>query len=1053
MRTADWLARHARSVVLAIVLLTAAGALAALRLPVALFPRIDFPRIAVNIDSPDRSAERMLTEVTIPVEEAVRAVPGVRSIRSKTTRGSNELSVTFDWDHDMVAALLQVQSALSAQMGALPAGTQFSARRMDPTVFPVLGYSVTSEARSAVEVRDLAERRIRPALSAIAGVAKTDVAGGAREEIRVEVDPASLSAHGLTVQDVSAALVGWNVVQATGRLEDRLRLYLVMVAMPVAGAADIENIVVRAGADGMLRLRDVASVVRAEAPQWTRVTADGRDAVQVQVYQQPDGNTVQIARAAARALAELTRTLPPDVRIACWYDQSQLVESSATGLRDAVAIGAGLAGLVLLLFLRNWRITLIALVTVPGVLASACVILLAMRQSLNIMTLGGMAAAVGLIIDDAIVMVEHIVARVRGAGTGMGGVDANGRVVRPRLLALAAAGEFTRPLVGASLATIVIHIPPAFLSGVTGEFFKALSLTIAICLMVSFGVAWAVVPILAGALLTERDARVRDDGPIGRGLARGYTALLRPVLRFPWLVVVPIVVIVGAGWWAYPRLKTGFMPSIDEGGFVLDYKTPPGTSLSETDRVLRQIEAIIRATPEVETYSRRTGLQLGGGITEANEGDIFIRLRSGPRREIEEVMDDVRAQIVSRVPGIQVEMLQLMEDLIGDLTAVPQPIEIKLYSEDQGVLNDVAPRVAAALGKLGPPSGIVDINDGRNIAGDALEIHVDAVRAAAEGLDAAAVSATVQQALSGSVVTQFQVFGDMPKVVGVRLWSPEHARRIEDDLERIRLTGPDGHTLPLRRVAGVVRVTGQAQIQREDLRRMVAVTARISGTDLGSAIARVKEVLADGALLTPRGGGMDGRAPVSFALGGLYQEQRSAFVGLLGVFGAAVVLLLALLVYWYESVRVALCLVCTSMLAIPGVAVGLWLTGIELNISSMMGLAMIAGSVTEAGVFLCSEVLHPIDASGADAATATPAALITSATLRRIRPITMTTLAAALAMLPLVIGVGEGAAMLRPLAVAIVAGLVVQLPLVLLVLPAMLAASGAVGKHRRDGAD
>jgi len=1048
VRTADWLSRHARSVVLAVVILSIAGVFAALRLPVALFPAIDFPRIAVNIDAPDRSAERMLTEVSIPMEEAVRTVPGVRSLRSKTTRGSAELSVTFDWDHDMVAALLQVQASLSGLAGTLPPGSEVVARRMDPTVFPVLGYSVISDKHTPVELRDLAEHRIRPALSAIAGVAKTNVAGGAREEIRVEIDTASLSSHGLTAQDIATALAGWNIVQANGRIEDRLKLYLVMVATPVTGTQDIENIVVRAGANGLLHLGDVARVVRSETPQWTRVTADGRDAVQVQVYQQPDGNTVQIAAAATLALTKLKDTLPSDIQIACWYDQSQLVESSATGLRDAVAIGAGLAGLVLLLFLRNIRITLIALVTVPGVLASACLILLVLKQSLNIMTLGGMAAAVGLIIDDSIVMIEHIVARVRAAG-----VRTDAAALRPRTLALSAAGEFTRPLIGASLATIVIHVPPAFLSGVTGEFFKALSLTIAVSLVVSFAVAWAVVPIMAGALLSQRDMRVRDDGPIFRTLTRIYTALLRPVLRLPWLIVLPIAVVLAAGWWAYPKLKTGFMPAIDEGGFVLDYKSPPGTSLSETDRLLRQMEAIIRATPEVQTYSRRTGLQLGGGITEANEGDFFIRLNHGPRREIEEVMADVRSRIEAQVPGIQVEMAQLMEDLIGDLTAVAQPIEIKLYSENQAVLNEIAPRVAEALRKLGASSGIVDINDGRNIAGDALEIHVDRIRAAAEGLDAATVGTTVQQVLSGSVVTQFQVFGEMPKLVGVRLWSPEHKRRIEDDLERIRLTAPDGHTLPLSRVAEVRRITGQPQIQRENLRRMVAVTARTSGTDLGTAIARVKEVLADPALLVPQALGSAGRAPVLYALGGLYQEQRTAFVGLMRVFAAAVVLLLVLLVYWYESLRVALCLIFTSLLALPCVAVGLWLTGIELNISSMMGLAMIAGSVTEAGVFLCSEVLHPIEMNESESGAQMPVELITAATLRRIRPITMTTLAAALAMLPLVIGIGEGAAMLRPLAAAIVAGLVIQLPLVLLVLPALLAVSGAVkprdSAHRR----
>ena len=694
------------------------------------------------------------------------------------------------------------------------------------------------------------------------GVARVDVAGGAQAEVHVEIDPALLAARGATSQDVAAALSGWNIVQATGRLEDRLKLYLVMVSASVSSVAEVERILVKTSSGTLVRLGDIARVTQGQTPQWVRVTADGRDAVLVQVYQQPGGNTVQIARGAAQALEGLKSSLPPDVHVANWYDQSQLVESSATGLRDAVVIiGAALAGVVLLVFLRNLRVTLIALVTVPSVLASACLLLLILGQSLNIMTLGGMAAAVGLIIDDAMVMIEHIVARIRAGEVTKKGAQTHRRV-------LSAAGEFSRPLLGASLATIIIHIPPAFLSGVTGEFFKALSLTIAISLVVSFGIAWAVVPLMAGRLLSPKDARVNDAGSLARFTTRAYAAILNPLLQWPWLALLPIAALIFGGVWAYPKLQTGFMPEIDEGGFVLDYKTPPGTSLAETDRVLRQVEEIIRATPDVQTYSRRTGLQLGGGITEANEGDFFIRLKSpkSSRRDADEIMDDIRTRVAADVPGIQIEMAQLMEDLIGDLTAVPQPIEIKLYSEDQHALNQVAPRVAAAIAKV---SGLEDINDGLNIAGDALEIHVDPIKAGVEGLDAAAVAEQIDRALSGSVTTQYQVFGDNPKVVGIRLWSPERTRRIEDDLERLRLSASDGHTLPLSRIAEIKRDAGQPQIQREDLRRMVAVTARISesgGADLGSAVRRVREVLKQDGLL--RVDGPAAQSPeISYAAG------------------------------------------------------------------------------------------------------------------------------------------------------------------------------------------
>lgn len=1024
MRSAEWLDRHRRFVLAFALILAAAGVVAAFRLPVALFPQVEFPRIAVNVDAGDRPAERMLYEVTIPVEEAVRSVPGVRSVRSRTTRGSAELSVQFDWGRDMVVALLQIQAALIERTSSLPPGTSSTVRRMDPTVFPVLGYTLVSDVRSLVELRDLAIFKVRPALSSIEGVARAEVIGGAQEEIRVELDPAVIAARGLSFADIAAALAGANIMQSAGRIEDHSKLYLVMVDSPLDGMNSVEDVVIR----GPIRLRDIAVISRSQIPQWTRVTADGHDAVIVQVYQQPDGNSVQVARDAAARLAELKSVIPADVRISNWYDQSELVQSSAAGVRDAVLIGASLAALVLLVFLRNIKITIIALITVPGVLASACVILFVLGQSLNIMTLGGMAAAVGLIIDDAIVMVEHIVARVHARGVGG---------LRSREQTLASAAEFTRPLIGASLATIVIHVPPAFLSGVTGEFFKALSLTIAVSLVVSFFVAWLVVPLIAAKLLCDRDSRQSEGGWLRDRLAFAYMFLVGNTLKRPIIAAVPVVLLVAAALVVYPRLTTGFMPAIDEGGFVLDYKTHPGTSLVETDRIVREIEDILRSTPEVQTYSRRTGLQLGGGLTESNEGDFFIHLHHGPRRDIEEVMTSVRSQLELEVPGIQVEMMQLMEDLIGDLTAVPQPIEIKLFSEDQKVLAELAPKVAALISSI---KGIVDVNDGRNIAGDAIEIHVNPLSAAVEGVDAATVCTTLEQVLSGMVVTRFQTSGDTPKVVGVRLWTPLRLRRIQEDLDQVRITASDGHSFPISRVADLHRLSGQPQIVRENLRRMVAVTARIENADLGSTIAKVKEILASPAVPEAMTNGS-----VPSALGGLYQEQQSAFAGLLAVFAVAVLLLFLLLLYWYESVRVAGCMIVTSLLALPGMVVGLWLTGTQVNISSLMGLAMIVGSVTEAGIFLCSEFLEPIEESmvvtqGSDPKSLRDAARLAlqTAAVRRLRPITMTTLAAALSMLPLVIGLGEGAAMLRPLAIAIVAGLIVQLPLVLVVLPALL---------------
>lgn len=1004
MTITRWMQAHRRSLLFLLLLLALGGMVTSLFLPVALFPQVYFPRVVVSVDAGDRAAERMAIEVTWPVEEAVRAVPGVREVRSTTSRGSAEISINFDWSEDMIAAMLQMQSAVNQVLPSLPQGTSFLVRRMDPTVFPVQAYSLTSDTHSLVELRDIAQYQLRPLLSTVAGVAKVDVLGGAREEYRVTVDPGRLAAFGLSLDDVAKSLSAANVITAVGRLEDHYKLYLVMSDTRLLNLAHIEQTVLRSGENGLVLLEDIATVSRDTAPQWTRVTADGHDAVIFQVYQQPGGNTVQIAAAVKEQLTTFGSHLPADVKVANWYDQSELIVSSAISVRDAVLIGVALAAVVLFVFLRNVKVTVITILSVPGVLATTVLLLAVWGMSFNMMTLGGMAAAVGLVIDDTIVMVEHIIRRLR-AGDG----EPHGRI-------MGAVQEFTKALAGSSASTIIVFFPLAFLSGVTGAFFKALSLTMAASLLVSFGVAWLAVPLLADRWLNERDAAQEEGGLVTDLVQRGYAAVMRLVLAHPLLVLVGILPLVIAGWIGYQRVGSGFMPTMDEGGFVLDYRALPGTSLTETDRLLRQVEAILQATPDVQTYSRRTGLALGGGLTEANEGDFFVRLKAFPRRDIETVMDEVRTRIERSVSGLEIEMMQLMEDLIGDLTAVPQPIEIKLYADDGAVLDRLGPQVATAIKTI---PGVVDVRDGIVLAGDALAIEVDRDKAALEGVDPDTVTRMLSDLLSGTVTTQIQ---QGPKMVGVRVWIPSTVRTSERAVQSLRLRAPDGHLFPVKRVARVTPLTGQPQIRRDDLKRMIAVTGRISGRDLGSVIRDVTDTL-QRATVFPSG--------VYYRLGGLYAQQQDAFTGLLAVFAAAVSLVFVLLLYLYERFRIALAMLATTLLAVAAVFVGLWVTDTELNISSMMGMTMIVGIVTEVAIFYVSEYTDlPV-------ALDRPAALLLAGQ-NRLRPIAMTTCAAILALLPLALGIGQGSAMQQPLAIAIVSGLLVQLPLVLIVLPALL---------------
>jgi CzcA family heavy metal efflux pump len=1012
MNFSQWAQDHRRSILFLFAMLALGGVFAALQLPVSLFPQVAFPRVVVSLEAGDQPARQMEMQVTRAVEEAVRSVPGVENVRSTTSRGAADVSLDFGWGTDMTNAALQINAAIAQILPQLPPGTRADVRRMDPTKLPIIAYSLTSATLTPTQLRDVAEYQLRPLLSSVGGVARVQVKGGAVEELRVSVDPDRLHAFGLTLDDVAKALAAENVLRAVGRLEDRYKLYLVVSDTRLATLDQMRQTVLASSPGGVVRLEDVGSVETATEPRWVRVSADGHDAVLLDIYQQPGGNSVQIASDVKARLAGYAAQLPAGVNVANWYDQSALVTEAAASVRDAILVGVGLAALVLLVFLRNVKIMLIAILVVPAVLASTVVLLQVLGMSFNIMTLGGMAAAVGLIVDDAVVMVEHIVRRLRGAGG------------TPQARVMGAAREFFRPLVGSSASTIIIFVPLAFLTGVTGAFFKALSITMASALAVSFVVSWLAVPILAGKFLDHRDAGQKEGGRLQDWVHARYRALLGRLLDHAWIAPACALLLILLGAVAFRGVGSGFMPAMDEGGFVLDYHSAPGTSLTETDRLLRQVEELVRATPDVAAYSRRTGTQMGGGLTEANQGDFFVTLKSGPRRPVDEIMADLRARVESSVPGLKIEMAQLMEDLIGDLTSVPQPIEVKLYASDPTALPALGRQVAERVGRV---SGVVDVKDGINPAGDALQIHVDRVRAALEGVDPDAVTKTVNDYLSGNVATQV---ASAVKVIGVRVWVPQATRATADELGALRIRAPDGHSFALRRVASFETVTGEPEINRENLRQMLAVTGRIEGRDLGSTIADVKAALDAPGVLPPG---------VYYELGGVYRQQQIAFRGLVAVFAAAAALVYFLLLFLYESFRLALAILATSLLAVTAVFVGLWLTGIELNITAMMGMTMIIGIVTEVAIFYFSEQQEL--AAGTDWRTA-----LIEAGVNRMRPIAMTTIAAILTLLPLAFAVGTGAQMQQPLAVAIIAGLAVQLPLVLLVMPVLF---DLLHRHRR----
>ena len=997
------LSRQSRAFVVVALALALAGLVAAMSLPTGLFPQVAFPRVLIDLDAGSRPADQMALLVTRPVEEAVRSVPGVVDVRSDTTRGSAQIAVDFGWGRDMIASTLLVDTAIARAVASLPPGTNYNVRRMDPTVFPVISYALVSKTASPVELQDLARYQITPLLSAIPGLARVAVQGGDTAEVEVLAEPNRLASYGLAMSDLATAIRGGNVLSAVGQVQDRGRLSLVLADRSLISAAAIGEIVVRADPAGIVRVRDVAMVQDGVVPQWVRVIEDGRPAVLFNIYQQPDGNSVKIAKTVAQTLAGFK--LPPGVKLVNWYDQSELVTQSVSSVRDAVLIGLVLAAAVLLFFLRSWRVTLVAVIVVPATLASTVLVLSILGMSFNLMTLGGIAAAVGLLIDDVIVMVEHIARRAGASGSeGEGGEAA----------VLPAAREFMAPLTGSSIATLIVFLPLSFLTGVTGAFSKALSITMAAALAISWAMTAFVVPVLTRHIVDFK--KWHDPGAAGEGwLARHHDRALDGLARRPWVLAVVLVPLLALGYLSYSKVPTGFMPKVDQGGFNMDYYTVPGTSLDETSRQIAQVDAIIMAHPQVLTFSRRLGTDLSGSLGQSYHGDYFVRLKAGHSESTENVMSDVRAQIDAKVPNVQVELFQLMEDLIGDLTAVPQPIEIKLYSSDVAALRPEAEKVAAAISKL---NGVVEVKSGVQLAGDALNVRVDPIRAGVEGMAPADIEAALNTALTGSIATSIP---QPTKSVDVRVRLPNMMTMSEAELAQLPIRAPDGHVFPLSRVADITRVTGQPQITRENLEPMVAVTGRIEGRGLGAAVGDVKALLDKPGTLAPG---------IRYELGGLYAQQQIAFAGLTKVFLAALIAEFVLLLVLYRQFwRPTIIIVC-SLLSTTAVFTALWLTGVELNITALMGMTMIIGIGTEMAIFYMSELeelSHQMPARQA----------AREASRNRLRPITMTTAAAILTLLPLALAIGQGSGIQQPLAIAIIAGLLLQYPLVLLAMPVL----------------
>ena len=989
---------HKNPLTVLLVLILGGGIFVYTKLQTSLFPEITFPKIKVIADAGLQPVDKMMVTVTKPLEGAIKQVPDLQMIRSTTSRGSCEISAFMDWNANVDLSQQRIESKIAEIRNQLPPEVQISVARMNPSILPVMGYSLESNTRSPIELKLIANFTVKPFLSQVAGVSEIRITGGKAKEYWLQLNIQKMGTFSVTPDMVNTALGQTNFIKSNGYLSDYNFLYLTVTDATVHNKDELENIVIKNDGKRVVTVKDIADVQINEGVEFVKINANGRDGVLVAVIKQPNANLVTLSDAMEKKIAELKKILPPDIRVVPYYIQGDFVKDSIRSVTDSLWIGLLLAIVVAIIFLRSLKASATLLFTIPITLALTLIVLYAVGYTFNIMTLGAIAAAIGLIIDDAIVVVEQI-HRTHEE-----------HPEEPSTTLVQKAIHYLFPaMLGSSISTIVIFIPFLLMSGVAGAYFSVMTNTMIITLVCSFFVTWLGLPVIY-LLLTKDKPRSRQQVAAHNVRTQGWVAFFikRPVISIAFVVALAVLIAL-----LVPRLETGFLPEMDEGSIVLDYNSPPGTSLEETDRELRQVEKILKTIPEVQAYSRRTGTQMGFFITEPNSGDYLIQLKKSRERSTEEVITDIRQHIESSQPALRVDFGQVIGDMLGDLMTSVQPVEIKIYGNDQKTLQQLSKQVADVVSTI---QGTADVFNGVVIAGPSVSVQPDYVKLAQFGITPASFQYQLQTSLEGNI--SGSLF-EQQQYVPIRLVYPGNRKMTVSDINDLKIFLPDGRLKPITALAKVMVNGGDAEIQRENLQTMGVVTARLENRDLGSVMKDIQQKLAT-----------DVHLPQSYSIqyGGAYADQQQSFKELLMILVTASLLVFAVILFLFRSFSIALLILGIAVLGISGSYLALFLTGTPLNVGSYTGLIMITGIIGENSVFTFLQFRESLHEKGTDEA-------IIYSISTRLRPKLMTALGAIIALMPLALGIGTGAQLHQPLAIAVIGGFVMALPLLLIVLP------------------
>ena len=987
------------------VLLILAGIFSYSTLKTGLFPDITFPKLKVIVDAGQQPVDKMMTTVTIPLENIIKRTEGLNYIRSITSRGSCEISVFLKWTANVDLARLQMESLINEIRGNLLPGVQITVEKMNPSILPVMGFSVESH-RSLIELKKIAQLQIKPFLAATPGVADVVVIGGKTKEYQLVLSPDKLTQAGITPQQIATVVSQSNVLQSNGYISDYNRLYLTLTDNAISSKAELENLIVLNSAKRIVLLKDVATVQIAEMKEYVKINANGKDVPLIAIIKQPTANLIDVNNGVLQKIKELENILPKDIKIRPYYLQADFVMESVQSIKDVLWIGILLAIIVVVVFLRSLKSSLVLLLTIPATLALTLVVLNVIGYTFNIMTLGAIAAAIGLMIDDAVIVVEQI----------HRSHEEHPDEEMPTIVGKAIHYLFPA-MVGSSLSTIVIFIPFILMSGVAGAYFKVLAFTMIITLTVSFFITWLVLPMLF-LLFTRKEKLVKavQKNVIGGKGQRANGGWIRFFIRHAYIGILFAVACAVVIYILPGKMPSGFLPAMDEGGIVVDFNSPPGTTLDETDRMLKEVDKIIQQQPEVANYSRRLGTQMGFFITEPNRGDYLIQLKKNHRKTTDEVSADLRAKIEAVLPQLTVDFGQVISDMLGDLMSSVQPIEIKVFGDNRQKLQELSQQIADIVREV---KGTADVFDGIIVAGPQVMVQPNVARLAQFGITPTDFQFQLQTQLEGNIISSIL---EKEQVVNIRMVYPNALRTTVSSLNSGNILLPNGSLKPISTVATIQLEKGVAQIERENQKMMGVVTARLENRDLGSTLKDVQKDI-QGKLSLPLG--------YHIEYGGSYAEQQKAFNELMIILLTACLLVFVVLLVLFREFLVSLFIIVLAVLGIAGCLLALYLTGTPLNVGSYTGIIMIVGIIGENSIFTYQQYLQA-------KLTMNTEQSIVFAIAARLRPKLMTASAAIMALLPLALGLGAGAQLHQPLAIAVIGGLCAALPLLLIVLPSLL---------------